>query len=323
MSSLIEMGYDWRDVEVTNDYDVLNPPERITTSTKICVKCRKCSKIVEVKVEKLLKGQKPCACGRNYYKTHERKCEKLLPLLDHCNYSFDGTYLRSAHTPFKLTCGKCETSWRTCYAAFVNAGRRCPGCARQYRRDEEEFLHDLGEVGNDLGFSVVSLPSSPRTTDKVLLACDKCNHQWEANISNTLSRRYGCPNCSKTGFNPVKPAYIYLMSIESDGLLLAYKFGISNLPKKRLENIRTAAGKTLDISLIYKHKFKYGRDCKDLENVLKGAIPSPVLGKNLLPDGYTETFPADKINEVRCLIQDYISRHGGVQAGGSSTGGPQ
>ena len=255
MSNLVELGYSWIGVNIASQYDIISNSSNLRTSSKVEVRCRVCHKEARCSIKKLCAGNKPCACGKRYYSSHAKRLEKLLPLLKECDYTFDGAQMDSAKTSLTLSCNKCHTSWQSSYDTFVNLSRRCPGCAGQYRRDKEEFVSDINAVGVDLHFKIVTLPDTPRTFDYTTLSCTRCSQEWTSSISNILTRRYSCPQCAKSGFNPNKSAYIYILSVKVAGLLAAYKFGISNLPKKRAENIKTAAPKDVEIGILFTRNF--------------------------------------------------------------------
>ncbi len=63
----------------------------------------------------------------------------------------------------------------------------------------------------------------------------KCpeGHSWSATIgsrSESTSVARGCPSCAKTGFDPLLPGWIYLMTHLKEGML---QIGISNFPEDR------------------------------------------------------------------------------------------
>lgn len=57
--------------------------------------------------------------------------------------------------------------------------------------------------------------------------------------SNHLKGK-GCPSCAKSGFDPKKPAYLYLLTAETRTHGQVVKIGISNKPKQRLAGNRKA-----------------------------------------------------------------------------------
>ena len=68
--------------------------------------------------------------------------------------------------------------------------------------------------------------------------------------------------------------------------------------------------------------FKYGKDCKELETMLKSIVPSHALSKTVLPDGYTETFSLNELDKVMEQVEKFIPKHSGVDSGPNNTGVP-
>ena len=61
--------------------------------------------------------------------------------------------------------------------------------------------------------------------------CGK-GHVWVATAKSRCSLGRGCPTCAVSGFDPNRPAYLYLLRHDAWGLL---QIGITNKPSKRLQ----------------------------------------------------------------------------------------
>jgi len=74
------------------------------------------------------------------------------------------------------------------------------------------------------------------SVSKSSLKCTKdgCGHEWAATLHNTFNGS-GCPKCAKHGFNPGKPASIYLYRILNKGVEYL-GFGITNNMQARGRN---------------------------------------------------------------------------------------
>lgn len=74
------------------------------------------------------------------------------------------------------------------------------------------------------------------SVSKSSLKCTKdgCGHEWVATLHNTFNGS-GCPKCAKHGFNPGKPASIYLYRILNKGVEYL-GFGITNNMQARDRN---------------------------------------------------------------------------------------
>jgi hypothetical protein len=63
--------------------------------------------------------------------------------------------------------------------------------------------------------------------------CTECSHIWSAQVNTRM--RSGCPACTKTGYNPGKDGFLYLLEHDEWGML---QIGITNVPKDRLASHR-------------------------------------------------------------------------------------
>ena len=72
--------------------------------------------------------------------------------------------------------------------------------------------------------------------------CDY-GHEWYAVIANRTNGT-GCPSCAKSGYDPNKPGWLYL--IDHDGLGM-YQIGISNYPDDRLANHKGRGWEIIEI----------------------------------------------------------------------------
>ncbi|MGH9080998.1 MAG: zinc-ribbon domain-containing protein [Acidimicrobiales bacterium] len=69
-------------------------------------------------------------------------------------------------------------------------------------------------------------------------------HEWEAGVSTrTRKLATGCPVCASSGFDPSKPAWLYLLRHQEAGLL---QIGITNSPQSRLATHQRGGWTLLD-----------------------------------------------------------------------------
>ena len=69
--------------------------------------------------------------------------------------------------------------------------------------------------------------------------CSVCGNEWGANGSDRAAGK-GCPSCSKTGYDPSKIGYIYILHY-SDQIQDWIKCGITNHPEKRVMELKRSA----------------------------------------------------------------------------------
>jgi hypothetical protein len=165
-------------------------------------------------------------------------------------------------------------------------GIGCPSCkSLKQTKTSEGYNNELVTKG------IQYIPIEPyiNARTKITHIC-KNNHEWKITPSDILSG-YGCPKCSKRGFNPSKPAILYYIKITKKNLTY-YKIGITNNSVKHRfkEDLSTAK-----IDIIREVYYKEGVDAKNEEARLlmefkKHRQNIPEL---LISGGNTELFEFD------------------------------
>lgn len=289
---------------------------------KILIRCKTCLAETHTKPSKIFIGQKPCKCGKNYYTTPERKAEKVKEVSGVKNIFPTDTslHLSGSSEKFEVECGVCFHRWTVTFTYFCFTSRGCPACAGQKRYTDKEYIERINNVGKQNKFKFHS-----QTTDKirasswVRLQCDVCENVWKSHMANILSGKYSCPNCARLGFNPLRSSHLYVLKVIKQGVVIGYKFGISNVKSKRLSNLHIN-NRGLSFLPILDWFYEDGGVCRDHESIIKSKFGG-AIEKADMPDGHTETCSVDEIfplyNEVESLYVNYKkSRHGGVVAGG-------
>lgn len=303
-------------------YLILDNDPSKSSNKKYKLQCIDCLVIFEAKPEKIFIGQKPCKCGKNYYKTPERKLERIkeVSLLKNIHPEDTEICLTSSEEKFNVICGVCNHVWQVDFNYFCNRNRGCPCCAGQKRYTDEEYIFRINSIGEYKKFRFYSKTSEDklRQTSYVRLSCICCENIWESLLTNILSGKYSCPNCARLGFNPLRISHLYLLKISRDDEIIAYKYGITNNFKRRLENLRIY-NKDLQISLVGMWGYSDGLICRKHENNLSVRF-SKYLSKQDMPDGYTETINPSEVYDLFMFQNNqYKEYHGGVQSGGSRT----
>lgn len=180
-------------------------------------------------------------------------------------------------------------------------GQGCPKCGRESTNRmnstlASSFIPRATELhGGKYDYSDTKCVNS---YTKVRILCNTCgNHFMQIPYSHLEGK--GCPICSKSGFDPSKPAILYYLKVETMNQL-AYKVGITNL------TIRERMTKTdfNNVSFIYQEHFPHGQDAYDKEQaILKEFKEFQYKGDPILESGNTELFfkdilNLDKIHEV-------------------------
>ena len=120
------------------------------------------------------------------------------------------------------------------------SGGGCPKCAGNATPTTEEFIEKAREVhGSRYGYERAVYVA---TMKKLVITCPD-HGDFEQEAKGHLQGR-GCSACSVTGFNPDKQAYLYiLLDTETHSRV---KIGISNIPDKRLSQLKNNTPFTLE-----------------------------------------------------------------------------
>jgi hypothetical protein len=127
-------------------------------------------------------------------------------------------------------------------------GNNCPICSNQR---VVEGINDISITNPDLlaswdyELNVNVSPSSlsaGSTRVKVWWRCEN-GHPWRTTVPKRLEGQ-GCPTCSKGGFDPNSPGYLYFVWHE---LWQMFQIGITNYPEDRLARHRRNGFKLLEI----------------------------------------------------------------------------
>lgn len=204
---------------------------------RLKVKCKGCHKPDRIVTEEL---------------AHKRLEGRSLVMI-----SWGGGTIKKA----SFKCKICDYVWDAVYSCVENKKNGCPRCAPTYKVSvdhAEEFLRGIG----------INLIKWGGTTHKYsTFECNTCQTQWVAKYNNIYNGTR-CPSCKiGGGFNPIKPAYVYVIlinTIHGD----CYGFGVTNNYEVRIR----AHKKNLGDVIIQEYPLRYfdsGGEAKNLESLWK------------------------------------------------------
>jgi hypothetical protein len=183
---------------------------------------------------------------------------------------------QTARTKMAIRCRRCGSLFKMTPNAHLY-GQGCDHCRRRESREgvrytQQELLSKMSELhgwryGYDLG--------DYRSVDEnITIICPE-HGPYRATPSNHL-RGKGCAKCGKYGFNPARPAYIYLLTayFGDDPVI---KIGITNKPRVRFLKNRLADG--IDWQLVGLAWYSDGSLVKLLEAQMLAFFGKPFLGK--------------------------------------------
>lgn len=143
--------------------------------------------------------------------------------------------------------------------ARVSAGRGCPYCANSKAlagfNDLATKFPAIGRELRDVDPATVLFG----TTKVMWWRCAKCGGEWRASVVNRTDKKSGCPSCSRSNFDPTKPAIIYLMERHGE-----QQFGISGKVERRMYQHKRAGWTLVEMS-----PWMPGHQAADLELAVK------------------------------------------------------
>lgn len=114
--------------------------------------------------------------------SYRQKLQLLHPEID-----VIGEY-KNSKTKIAVHCNKCGNTWSAEPSSLLQ-GTGCPKCNKRYRRTTEDFVNELKAINP----SITVLGEFQNTSSKILVKCNRCHYEWEANPIGLL-RGTSCPN---------------------------------------------------------------------------------------------------------------------------------
>jgi hypothetical protein len=141
---------------------------------------------------------------------------------------------------------------------------------------------------------------------KVTWKCEQ-GHLWKAKVTDRTSHKSGCPSCAKSGFDPNKKGFFYLLLHQNWNM---YQIGITNNPERRLTEHKNRGWETLELRGPMDGHLTQQWETAILRMLkAKGAdlSNSKIAGKF---DGYSEawskaTFEAKSIKQLMQLTEEF------------------
>ena len=221
------------------------------------------------------------------------------------------SYFHSSNQTVWWWCGICGHEWRAVIANRSRLGSGCPSCEGMVvHSDGGNSLLDVNPAIAEEWHPTKNgnkKPSQirPASGIPVWWICLECGHDWKTSPNHRVTgdgrAKSGCASCSPSGFDPLKSAALYCMSIEGSEGVWWYKLGIAHDVEKRRRNISRSLKKMnmeLDVIVLEMIEFEHGQNAKDLETALLSIeeIRIKVLEKF---DGSTELFSVNPLSYAR------------------------
>lgn len=130
---------------------------------------------------------------------------------------------------------------------------------------------------------------------------------FDTAIDNFLQGYTRCPSCVGRGFNRCAESYFYIVKWEL-GSFVFYKLGITNDVENRIST-QNQKNKNLRSSIHTVLKFPTGLGSMRLESYCKRKLNLRHVTKDIMPDGYTETFKVEDLHLVINCIDEFLATY--------------
>lgn len=187
-------------------------------------------------VHNLINGGYGCPqCAPNRSWAPEERIAQINALPNISFVRWDGEY-RNLNSRAVYRCGIDGCEWATNLGSLLaQDGSGCPQCSGMRRWTAEERVSQINALPN---ISFVRWEDVYKNVySKAICRCAVDGFEWAAQVHSLLNLGTGCPQCSPCGYNPAKPATLYVLRSEC-GVMT--KIGISNYYKQRHAQLRRA-----------------------------------------------------------------------------------
>lgn len=152
-------------------------------------------------------------------------------------HGFVGGRFITNQTKCILTCQQGHEWSSSSYGNLVNKGSWCPSCYGNKRLTNEESKVRITEYAGDNNGKFIDFIGG-EYKGNVTVCVMECSekHRWESRYGNLVNSRSWCPYCAESGYNYSKKGFLYILASD-DGCM---KIGITNSPKKRINDLRNA-----------------------------------------------------------------------------------
>lgn len=213
----------------------------------------------------LRQGKTPCACSGCPRWTERQQGIRVARALADSHLLFfgwvDGAY-RNKESKAILWCDRHGFLFVT-VGHIIGSGSRCRPCFYEDSRlDAGEIESKIRTLALRDGLSLISLTKGvPFSEMRVVISCPK-HGAWESPADPFLRQGCRCPGCSKGGFKPQSPGFVYALRSDCGAYL---KVGITGETRLRFRTLRKAT--PFDFSIVGLRGL-WGSEAKRLEKEL-------------------------------------------------------
>ena len=182
-------------------------------------------------------------------------------------YDYSRVVYVSSKIPVTIVC-RTHGGFEQAPGNHVHLKQGCSRCATAVH-DSESFVVAARKVhGTKYDYALVEyvLAKTP-----VTIICP-VHGEFKQAPTDHVTGASGCPKCAEFGFNPMKPAVLYVYLMQSD-TLRCIGFGITNRFKGRhLRHTRNAARVGISLNILHVFSFEDGSRALDKEREIKSSI---------------------------------------------------
>ncbi len=284
---------------------LVKDPTNLDYNNKTVIVCTDCGAETLTDPKVIFWGTVPCKCGHGYYRSPERRLERLVEKVKESPFSVDFTNLpplKTATDKVPLKCNDCSFQWSPVLNSIICDNTGCPRCASVERYSEEYYIDKINSIENLKFISKVS--DKIGRQQKVTVQCTLCENLFDSLIGNIFQGK-GCSGCAHYGFNTADKGYLYILSVRESGTTLGYKFGITNYPENRIKTLKK--GCSYDIEPVFIFNFDNGKEAANIEAQIK-KVYGKYFSKEEMKDGFTETVGVDQGKELINFIHKLVSQ---------------
>lgn len=264
------------------------------------LKCLVCNDECFVTAASVLSGRKPCLCSKKSATTEEKKMDRLIPVLQKNNMTLVSDTIGRAKDPITVHCNNCNNDSNVSYNSLVLKGTGCKYCANNLRPSKQDLWYKAELIGKDSNFSVIDieyLDSLKISEIDFKLRCELCDQSWTTHY-RSIAKGCSCPSCAVSGFNPTKPAKLYILRVSKNDILIGYKYGIScDVDRRIYEHTRDCKELEISFNLSWVWSYSNGTVALNHEKNIKHRF-KPFFKQWELPSGFTESVSISDLSEL-------------------------
>lgn len=267
--------------------------------------CKICEESYSKRYRDLMNGVKGCKCSKYKRKKLDEKITVVLEYCDKYGFEFIG-WDTDNRIKVDLYCPRHNNKLKPHYGNIEKDKVCCKDCCKELYKPynlgtRESFIEKVKQVHGEDAFDY-SLVEYVNSDTHVRIKCNNCGEINNQTPSGHLSGRQ-CKSCSKTGYKPNEPCWIYIMKLQ--GLCEEwYKIGITKDLKRRLYNVRLESW--YDIDYLDFKLLDNGWKAKRIESlILKQLKTKGIIDRKYHKEGCSEIFKPVELPLVEELLEEY------------------